>query len=305
MIRGLLRAPTNRANKQKTYETKLQLLQKAKTNFNLVANDYNSDENSDNETKTKTEKPLFASLSSTVSIDPSSVKIYSLKTDLPGNATVKTNDAEEIEPNVVDKPTTTKSKANTFATFESIITGGRNSPSEQDNELIELMKLEVTEVEPQTNAPVLADKPPEIDAKSFKRKRRIEFMTRPIVPVKSSVEVTGTSSNDATRFVTTPEPDTTNTDTTKASDESTAKPIYSNFVRANVEFLGVANQVNNDKLSEGVGVANDEMNKHKSEIGDLRTIIEAKLKFLCNGRPDVSAVQAIFIQFEVSSFVIS
>lgn len=73
--------------------------------------------------------------------------------------------------------------------------------------------------------------------------------------------------------------------------------MYSNFVRPNVDC--VANPNSNDKAADGV-VITDESNKHKSEIGELRTIIESKLKFLCNGRPDVSAVQAIFIQFEVS-----
>lgn len=130
------------ARATKTSTLKCKLLQKAKTNFNLVANDYNSDENTDNESKTTTAKPLFASLSSTVSLDPSSVKIYSLKTDLPTNVKAKGGTTEETDANVVEKPTATKSKANTFA---SIITGGRSSPNEQESELIELMKLEVAE----------------------------------------------------------------------------------------------------------------------------------------------------------------
>lgn len=261
----------------------------------MVANDYNSDDNSDNESKTTTtEKPLFASLASTVAIDPSTVKIYSLKTDLPCNVTAKSSTTDDIEANIVEKPTATKSKVNTFA---SIITGGRNSPSDQDQELIELMKLEVTEAEP---PPVQVDQPAEIDVKTFKRKRRIEFMTRPIVPVKSSNEITVDGTNDANTSVATPESDTQNTDATKANDESSTKPLYSNFVRANVESSGEANKTTNDKVSESV--ANDDMNKHKTEICELRTIIESKLKFLCNGRPDVSAVQAIFIQFEVSLF---
>lgn len=267
----------------------------------MVANDYNSDENSDSECKTTTEKPLFASLPSTVSVDSSTVKIYSLKTDLPGEVAVKSNTVDEIEGNVVEKPTATKPKANTFA---SIITGGRNSPSDQDNELIELMKLEVTE-EPQISEPVHIDRPPvEIDVKSFKRKRRIEFITRPIAPVKSSTLTleTPSVSDDANNVKAAPESDTQNSDVTVASDETATKPMYSNFVRPNVEGSSVENQINSDKISEGV--VTDELNKHKSEIGELRTIIESKLKFLCNGRPDVSAVQAIFIQFEVSAIAL-
>lgn len=259
----------------------------------MVANDYNSDDNSDNENKTTTDKPLFASLSSNVSIDPSNVKIYSLKTDLVDN--VKGNNTEEPEPSVVEKPTLTKSKQNTFA---SIITGGRSSPNDQDNELIELMKLEAAEAEPQTNAPAHIDKPVELDAKTFKRKRRIEFMTRPVIPIKSSTEVPCESTSTDVP----PESETQIiTESVKVNDEPSAKSMYSNFVRANAEFPGVSNQASNDKVSDGV--VNDETNKQKSEISELRTIIESKLKFLCNGRPDVSAVQAIFIQFEVSSLI--
>lgn len=163
------------------------------------------------------------------------------------------------------------------------------------------MKLELTEVEPQTNAPVHIDKPTELDVKTFKRKRRIEFMTRPIAKiVKSSTEKTG-GSDDVNSFVAAPETDTQSSDAVKVNDEPSTKPMYSNFVRANVDLSGVANPNNNDKVSDGA--VNDELNKHKSEICELRTIIESKLKFLCNGRPDVSAVQAIFIQFEVSFFL--
>lgn len=260
-----------------------------------MANDYNSDENSDIEKKIPTDKPLFASLSSIVPIEPSTVKIYSLKTDLPGNVLVKGNSTDEPDLDVVEKTPLPKPKPNTFA---SIITGGRSSPNDQDNELIELMKQEVAEVEPQTNNTVLIDKPIELDAKTFKRKRRIEFMTRPIVPVKLSTEITTDDVSIASASESETQP--MNSDVAKVHDESSSKSLYSNFVRANVEYPGVANQTNNEKTFDGV--VNDELNKQKSEIGELRTIIESKLKFLCNGRPDVSAVQAIFIQFEVSCF---
>lgn len=268
-------------------------LQKAKTNFNLVANDYNSDENSDNECRTKTDKPIFASLPSTVTIDPSAVKIYSLKTDLTDNTNAKVNTTVETEANITEKPTMPKAKANTFA---SIITGGRSSPNEQDSELIELMKLEVTEVQSQVKSPVHEDKPTEMDAKTFKRKRRIEFMTRPIVPKKSTTDIA--VSDDGNNFVAAPESEAQNTEVTKVNDDIPVKSLYSNFVRGNVELPGATNQTNNEKLSEDAG--SEELSKQKTEIGELRTIIESKLKFLCHGRPDVSAVQAIFIQFEVS-----
>lgn len=263
----------------------------------MVANDYNSDENSDGESKNATTKPtLFASHSSTNAIDPSIVKIYSLKTDLPD---VKNSPADEIETNVAEKPPITKSKANTFA---SIITGGRNSPSDQDNELIELMKLEVTDVHQPTHSPEPSvDKPTEIDVKSFKRKRRIEFMTRPVAPpVNRSPESHDNGSVPVTSEAESPDVDAPKTvDTT-----STAKPMYSNFVRAGVEPSppSVTDQTSSDKVPVADSTIVDELNKHKTEIIELRAIIESKLKFLCNGRPDVSAVQAIFIQFEVRQF---
>ncbi|KAJ6635810.1 Formin-binding protein 4 [Pseudolycoriella hygida] len=255
---------------------------KVTTSYNLVANDYNSDENSDSENKTRTDKPLFASLTSTLATDPSTVKIYSLKTDLPANVAT----AEETE----TKTPKAKCRTNTFA---SIITGGRSSPPQTDNELIELMRPEVTEVEPQPNVPAHIDTPAEnLDVKTFKRKRRIEFMTRPTVPVKPSTssEVAGKTCDDASAV----ESDIVNSDATKKNEEGT-KSMYSNFVRASET---VVSTVENQTVDEKEAAVKDESNKHLAEISELRTIIASKLKFLCNGRPDISAVQAIFIQFE-------
>lgn len=248
----------------------------------MVANDYNSDENSDNESRTTTEHP------STNSIDPSTVKISIA--DFRSNTNRSSRTKDDVEVNVMEKPNMTKSKANTFA---SIITGGRNSPNGQNKELIELMKLEVTSAEPQPPSPLPNDeKPTEIDVKSFKRKRRIEFMTRPtVLTVKSTID---SASDDVNNLLADVEQETQQTDPIKTNDEpSTTKSMYSNFVRGNVEFSDTVNATSSDNIPD------DESNKYKAEISELRTIIESKLKFLCNGRPDVSAVQAIFIQFEV------
>lgn len=164
------------------------------------------------------------------------------------------------------------------------------------------MKLGATDVSPEpVEQTQPSETPTEIDTKSFKRKRRIEFMTRPVAPqIKPSTEAT---SEDGISSSVGPvnELDAQPADGVKTTEESSAKPMYSNFVRGTVEVPDTVNESSkSEKVPDAVIVA-DESSKCKEEIGELRTIIESKLKFLCNGRPDVSAVQAIFIQFEVST----
>ncbi|KAG4065155.1 hypothetical protein HA402_007552 [Bradysia odoriphaga] len=161
------------------------------------------------------------------------------------------------------------------------------------------MKLEVTDVQPPTNSPVpCIDKPTEIDVKSFKRKRRIEFMTRPVAPLVNRSPENRDDTNNSVPVVTS-EAESPNADATNTVDASSTKPVYSNFVRAGAESSpGISDKTNFDKVPVVDSAVTEELNKQKTEIIELRAIIESKLKFLCNGRPDVSAVQAIFIQFE-------
>lgn len=169
-------------------------------------------------------------------------------------------------------------KVNTFA---SIITGGRSPEHEQkilDEPAAELAQIPVENVDEI-----------ELNVKAFKRKRRIEFKKQPVAVVVRTNPI-----------------DTAETEKTTENGspiEATVKNHYSNFQKAeSVDSLeetekGVTVEASVSAADNNSGC--EDNHKVKDEIQVLKLIIEAKLKFLCDGRPDVSPVQAIMIQLEV------
>lgn len=175
-------------------------------------------------------------------------------------------------------------------TFASIITGGR-SPEHQQN------ILEEPAAEP-TQIPVENVDEVELNVKAFKRKRRIEFKKQPIAMVSRKITVpNATEETEAT------------TAENGSAIETTVKNLYSNFQKAEsvdtadcMEETDKGDTVEASASSAADNNSSGEDNrKVKDEIQVLKMIIEAKLKFLCDGRPDVSPVQAIMIQLEVCS----
>lgn len=179
-------------------------------------------------------------------------------------------------------------KVNTFA---SIITGGR-SPEHEQNILEEPPTSEPPQI-PVENVDEI-----ELNAKAFKRKRRIEFKKQPI-PV---VLRTNTAPVDSDETEATTE--------NGSATETTVTNLYSNFQKA--ESVDKTDRIEEtDKVvAVDASVSATENNsgcednrKVRDEIQVLKLIIEAKLKFLCDGRPDVPPVQAIMIQLEVCTIL--
>lgn len=176
-------------------------------------------------------------------------------------------------------------------TFASIITGGRSPQHDTTHQTQDLPK-ETTETD--ILIPTVQTET-EINTKLFKRKRRIEFMA--IRPSESSTILNI---------------DTNSTSSIHGDDTSEVKEIdisdvriqmqYQQFVKSSSDECVILDEKDID--TEIISLENDELNStKKEEINSLKSIIEAKLKFLCDGRPEVSAVQAIMIQLEVSNFI--
>lgn len=179
---------------------------------------------------------------------------------------------------VVDINDIVADKANkkVASTFASIITGGR-SP-EQGKQHDSAPAASEADDTPHQD---LRQNTNEVLVKTQKRKRRIEFITN-----APEVDVTDMNTAPVAKV---------------AETRTNSTNMYANFKQSHVEF--------EDRADEPiVATVADELKHHSaseattaedSNVDDMKDLIEAKLKFLCDGRPEVSAVQAILIQLEV------
>lgn len=170
-------------------------------------------------------------------------------------------------------------------TFASIITGGR-SPENDCNSIIDLNTDEVNEPVNSVNIKVET----ELDTKLFKRKRRIEFNNRhsPVETQKPTISFQPDTNDDSK-----PLSDELSNDTVNTASQN----LYANFQRESIN-VGV-----NADDKNAVDDDEDNVIKLQQEVFKLKSIIEAKLKFLCDGRSEVPAVQAIMIQLEVNHYL--
>lgn len=282
--------------------------------LNLVAEYNSNDEQSADESDNK---PLFvgAFTKNTKVILP--VQIQKNIVDQP--VEIENSSISEQATAVVAAPV--KKIKNTFA---SIITGGR-SPDSTENALHQPQP----EDEPIENDNVEMSPAIELDTKAFKRKRRIEFITKPLFPSAANAKKFTATVNQVATEDSSLDDDgelCDISDDTKTSDKDIAGKsiknnlLYANFKHSHTEFVTAISAASNttdgnsndDSSMAGVSADIDGNNcnstdaggnnKQRNDVHELRTIIESKLKFLCEGRPDVSAVQAIMIQMEVSEF---
>lgn len=199
-------------------------------------------------------------------------------------------------------------KKNTFA---SIITGGRSPEHEKSLETAAAMENEA--------AASRDEKPTEevaLNVKLFKRKRRIEFRKQqPLVRMAVSPSAAAAAPADGDEKVV---DDGAAADNAVVSDDASTKPssLYQNFKKATEEEEGptetktttttsigsedIVNTKDIETTNNGADGKSVDDASVKTEIQSLKIIIEAKLKFLCDGRPEVTPVQAIMIQLEVS-----
>lgn len=241
-------------------------IEQPKNKFNLVP-EYNSDDSDDESAKPSQEKPLF----------PSSIS----SSDSTSNQITKTWNRPEqpAEENRTLSPPATKSSSESLPhkvkpSFASIITGGRSPQSETDIQTFIGENHDET-IEP-TETTVNANEPEILPQKTFQRKRRIEFKTT--APAKRS------NQNE--------EPET-NTEPAESTTIST-RSKYNNFQKGESELSETAPATTSNHRDD------DENGKANGEIVDQQYLLEAKLNFLCQGRADVSPVQVIQIQLQVS-----
>lgn len=242
----------------------------AKTKLNLVP-EYNSDESDDDISK-PIQKPLFPLSSNSYSAQSQPIKIIDISND---ENTDKTH-LEIQSPNSPKKSdqkneTTPKEKPS----FASIITGGR-SPQHETVDIKQFIDQETNETSNRSEENSNTNET-ELSQKTFQRKRRIEFNVSGI-PVKRSIQ-----SEDSSASV---EP-------VKDSGNSIAslKAKYNNFQKGETEFSEQRPTTDN---------ADVKATEPSVALEEEQQLLEAKLNFLCQGRADVSPVQIIQIQLQVS-----
>lgn len=209
-----------------------------------------------------------------------------------------------------DKKIKSTVKKNTFA---SIITGGRSPEHEKSLETAAAMENAAAASQTIDNKPT---EEVALNVKLFKRKRRIEFRKQqPMVRKSVSPSVAAAAPADVDEKVL---DDGAAAENAVVSDDASTKPsgLYPNFKKTTEEEVGqtetktttttsigsedIVNTNDIETTNNGADGKSVDDASVKTEIQSLKIIIEAKLKFLCDGRPEVTPVQAIMIQLEVS-----
>lgn len=235
--------------------------------------EYNSDD-TDDESLKPSEKPLF----------PSSSNSYPTKSQLIKSIEIPSESVAQSESQASNSPKKEGKKEK--PSFASIITGGR-SPQQETIDI----KLYTGQDDPgadETDSGQTQDNPGETEIlpqKTFQRKRRIEFNV-------NSTQAKRLNQNEDAN---------TNTEPTIDNSDSIAimKNKYSNFQKGGTEFLEKQQSSGSDATeSEKSDAANN-------QIMDEQQLLEAKLNFLCQGKIDVSPVQIIQIQLQVSKMIMN
>lgn len=237
--------------------------------------EYNSDD-SDDESSKPTVKPLFPSSSNTYSSNNQPIKTIELSNDKDSAETVQPNSPKKSEQrgDIVHKEK---------PSFASIITGGR-SPQHETIDITQFIDEELDEPE---RRPEDTPNETELSQKTFQRKRRIEFNV-------SGVPSKRTNQAD----------ESSNVEPTKDAENSIAslKAKYSNFQKGETEFVDKQSSAATTNIAAQHENADSNTNSANDVLRDEQQLLEAKVNFLCQGRADVSPVQVIQIQLQVSLY---
>lgn len=235
--------------------------------------EYNSDD-SDDESSKPTVKPLFPSSSNTLPSNCLSIKPIEISNDRVSAETDQPNSPKKSEQKgeIVHKEK---------PSFASIITGGR-SPQHETIDITQFIDQESDE-----SARRLEDTPneTELSQKTFQRKRRIEFNV-------SGVPMKRTNQTD--------EPSNVEPVKDEGNSIASLKAKYSNFQKGETEFVDKELSTATTNTSTNHENADSNTNSANVVLRDEQQLLEEKLKFLCQGRADVSPVQVIQIQLQVS-----
>lgn len=267
------------------FQRKRETAPSTSTKLNLVP-EYNSDDDSEETEPSPKQKTLFAATCDNAQPNVvQAIKLNLMKTD---SVSEPASTSSDTIPKPLKKPK---------SSFASIITGGR-SPQQQSQDL--LLSTDLLQADDAAITAELSEIETEhLSQKLFKRKRRIEFITtqKRVISNKSSPlenEMLGGESSSATTFL-------ENNATDEKADNSLAKSIgnsYGNFQKGGTEFTSLSDTGENSRDGVRTSMESPE-NTLKKEIIELKGILNAKLKFLCQGRTEVSPVQIIDIQLQV------
>lgn len=230
---------------------------------------YIDSDDSDDENLETSEKPLFPSSSSSYHKNSQSIK----------NIEIQTETSSQSDPQTLNSPKREDKKQK--PSFASIITGGR-SPQQETVDMI--YGPNNKNIDEATNKTANDCNETEIlPQKTFQRKRRIEFN------VESTQAKRKHQSQD--------EDINLDTEPLKEVSNSTAtlKNKYSNFQKGGTEFVKEQQPSSEPNVTEV-----ETVDLAANHIRDEQQCLEGKLNFLCQNREDVSPVQIIQIQLQVS-----
>lgn len=241
--------------------------------------EYNSDD-SDDENSKAVKKPLFPSSSNANPAKSQPIKTIELSKDVDTDQIV--NDlTRSPSPKSDQKLEAIPKKKQSFA---SIITGGR-SPQHETVDIQQFIGEDKSD-EVSNQCDGISNETENLSQKTFQRKRRIEFNVGG-APVKRAHQNEDSNESAGDGGDTEPNKDVT------SSTIANAKAKYNNFQKGETEFIEQQPSNSNDTMIAKSAPID--------KMTDEQQILEAKLIFLCQGRADVSPVQMIQIQLQVSN----
>lgn len=228
--------------------------------------EYIDSDDSDDENLEISEKPLFPSSNS-----------YQTNSQSVKNIELQAETSSQSEPQTLNSPKREDKKQK--PSFASIITGGRSPQHETID--IKIYGQDHQNVD-ETASKIVndCDETEILLQETFQRKRRIEFNVR-------STQAKRQNQNEDINPDSEPLKEVSNS-------LATLNNKYGNFQKGGTEFLKKQpSSESNDTEAETVDVT-------VNQIRGEQKFLEEKLNFLCQGRADVSPVQIIQIQLQVS-----
>lgn len=249
--------------------------------------EYNSDDSDDEFAKQSENEPLFPSSGYNCNTTQITLK-GAFNSDEQSNNNEKP--AKTSRSNSPQSSNSDLMPKKTKASFASIITGGRSPQNESEIQKLIGESLETPPESSETSAD--PSKEPEIlSQKTFKRKRRIEFSG-------GGVQAKRLNQNDGQGDK---DEKTDNIVEPVQSENSTLASMqnkYGHFQKGETEFPEHTKTDTPNQLDNNTGDNNNCLQKNQ-EIADQHCLLESKLKFLAQGRTDVSPVHVIQIQLQV------
>lgn len=238
--------------------------------LNLVP-EYNSEDSEDESsipTENSTQKPLFPSSSNTHTTKSHPIKSVdnSIDVAIEKSESLASNLSKKTDFLLKEKPS-----------FASIITGGR-SPQHETVDIKLYTGEDVAEMANKKDE-TTADAEP-LSQKTFQRKRRIEFNVGGAHPKRVNQTDDDNTRNEPMKDA-------------SSSVANSLKSKYGNFQKGETEFVDKPPSRDPDEIAT---MRTDET---IDETREQQELLEAKLKFLCEGRTEVSPVQIIQIQLQV------